>query len=197
MSLSYPHKSKSCSASCRVMRNAFWSSEATVKRRSCYICLLFWYDWETRCLNVLFEMKAIWTVTKYQRQHLEISITAIYKRKKKWNSVGTIRSNYAVSCVFEQMHIKWTPSFSFLIVQGIVLHTWLILGVFFILSQWCLWAARSTPQRTALMLSLKSTVGVITRPPTARGLSSSLTSLGKTLKRLLTGENAGFFFSFF
>lgn len=68
------------------------------------------------------------------------------------------------------------------------------LYVFSFVSQWCLWAARSTPQKTALMLSLRSMVGVTTPPPTARGPSSSLTSREKASKRLLIGEEGSDFF---
>lgn len=54
-------------------------------------------------------------------------------------------------------------------------------------SQWCSWAVRSTPQKTASMLSSRSMAAVTTPPPTVRGPSSSLMSREKASKRLLTG----------
>ena len=67
-----------------------------------------------------------------------------------------------------------------------------------IVSQWCSWAARSTPPKMALMLSSRSMAGATTPPPTARGPSSSLTSRGRASKRLLTGEwGSDVFFFFF
>ena len=64
-------------------------------------------------------------------------------------------------------------------------------------SQWCSWAARSTPLKTALMLSSRSMEGLTMLPLTVRGPSSSLTSRGKASKRLLTGEEASEAFYFF
>lgn len=103
-------------------------------------------------------------------------------------------------CVASRLCGRRVGSFvfcSYFVIFNIGLLLLICLYCFSVGSQWCLWAARSTPLKMALMLSLRSMVGVTTRPPTVRGLSSSLTSREKASKRLLTGEEGGFVFFFF